>query len=147
MRDARAAMAGTDPNAPHRPDKLITDVRDLGGPRKRQFRPGCDGSPPDHLAIVVGEDARRDPAAAEPLYVLPACPADECAVGFRVEAVAQAPAHRGIRVLGSDHDRDILEPCQSRGADLDAHGYMARVVRRRNGRATPVGSAASRPAP
>ena len=37
MRDALAAVAGADPNAPHRPDRLIIDVRDLGRSRKRQF--------------------------------------------------------------------------------------------------------------
>ncbi len=55
---------------------------------------------------------------------------------WSVWCIRVRPGHRGI-----------IEPCQGRGADLDAHGLMTPVVRRRNGRATPAGSAACPLAP
>jgi len=35
--------------------------------------------------------------------------------------MAQAPANRGISVLGPEHGRNIVEACNRRGTDLDVH--------------------------
>src|ERR671911_646348 len=35
--------------------------------------------------------------------------------------MAQAPAHRGIRVLGPEHGGNIVESCLCRGTDIDVH--------------------------
>src|SRR6185369_12275957 len=95
VRDAPAAVAGTDADAPNRPGGQVIDVRDLGGPRERQLRPGRDGGPPGDFGTGVGEDAGRDVAAAQLPDVLTPGPAGQRPVGLPVEPVAEAPAHRG----------------------------------------------------
>ncbi len=54
---------------------------------------GARAAHPNGLLLVVGQDARRDLAAAELPDVLAAGWSDELAVGLRVEAMAEAPAH------------------------------------------------------
>src|SRR4051794_8702479 len=147
MRDALAAMPGTDADAPRRPDRQVVDVGDHRGPRERQLGSRRDRGPTDYLDVVVCEDTRRDPAAAELPHVLTPSTADKLAVDLRVDPVAETPAHRRVGVLRSEHDRDIVEPGHGRGSDFDAHGWLPGAVRRRSDRATPPGSAASRPAP
>ncbi len=121
MGDAPAPVAGTDADAPHRPDGQVIDVGDLGRPRERQLRSGCDGGPPGDLGTGVGEDAGRDLAAAQHLDELAPGAADELAVGLPVQPVTEAPAHRRIGVLGPKHGRDVAEPCLRGGPDHDAH--------------------------
>ena len=93
----------------------------LGGPSERQFGPGCDSRPPDHFQILVSEDARRDATSAELLHIITSGPADERLVRLGVEPMAQAPAHRGIRVLGPEHRCNIVESFNRRGTHLDGH--------------------------
>ena len=121
-----AAVARTDADAPHRPDGQRVDVRDLGRPRERQFRPGRDRGPPGDLAVAIGQDARRDLAAAQIPDVLASRRAEQLTVGLRVQPVAEAPAHRGIGVLGPEHGRNVAEPCLRRGPDHGAHRVTLR---------------------
>jgi len=87
MRDALAAVAGADPDAPHRPDRQVVDMRNSGGAREWKFGPRRDGRPADHLMLVVGEDTRRDRAAAELLDVFTASLTGERTVGLGVDPV------------------------------------------------------------
>ena len=54
----------------------------LGRPGERQFGPGRDCRPSDHLEVFVGKHAGRDRAVAERLHVLTPSPADERSVGL-----------------------------------------------------------------
>src|SRR5206468_8387468 len=77
--------------------------------------------------IAVGQDAGGDLAAAQLLDVLPPGAAGELTVGLPVQPVAEAPAHRGIGVLGPEHGRDVAEPCLRGGPDRDAHQARLRL--------------------
>src|SRR3954453_8494519 len=96
-------------------------MRDLACPRERQLRARCDGCPADDRLTVIGQDTWGYVAVAQHPDVLPACGSHEVSIRFRVDAVAEAPAHRGVRVLGSEHGGDVVEPRSRRGNDLETH--------------------------
>src|SRR5688572_31845711 len=59
VRDAPPAPTRPHPDAPHRPDVEIIDVRDLAVAGEARVGTGVHGRPPDHVVTVVGEHSDR----------------------------------------------------------------------------------------
>ena len=83
---------------------------------------GRDRRPPDDLVAVVGEHARLGALARQRLDVGPAVWPGQLAVVLRRDAVAQAPAHVGRRVLRADHRAHVVEARVRRRVDDEPAG-------------------------
>lgn len=132
MRDSLAAVARTNSDAPHGPDRQVVDVGDLRRPRERELRARSDGGPAGHLVTLVRQDSGCDVTFAQRPDERAACGSDELPVGPRVDPVAQTPAHRRTGPLGAEHDRDVIEPLDRRRLHLAHHDTSRPDGRRSN---------------
>lgn len=118
--DALTAAPGPYPDAPHRPQVQVVDVRDLAAGRKRCVGTGMDRCPADDFAAVVGEYAGRA-LAHQFSNLVGTVGAAQCEVLLGGDSIAQAPAHVGVRAFGPDHRLDVDEV--RRRSHLDPHGH------------------------